>query len=78
MQRVRESIAPYTRFVRTEQKRVEMSQARLNEIDQGIADLRTDTEGSSAGKDVPEQAEQEEDMAYHHAVVEPRQHYQGL
>lgn len=78
MQRVRESIAPYTRFVRTEQRRVEMSQARLTEIGRGIADLRTDIEGPNASKEMPEQAEQEEDMAYHHAVVEPRQYYQGL
>ena len=40
IERIRESIAPYTRFVRVEQDRVGTAQARLVEIDKELASLR--------------------------------------
>ncbi|HKP51727.1 MAG TPA: dynamin family protein [Chloroflexia bacterium] len=44
-ERIRESIAPYTRFVRVEQDRVSTAQARLGEIEKELARLRGQIEG---------------------------------
>ena len=42
MQEIREAIAPYTRFVRTEQEKLEQVQAKLNEIQRQSATIRAD------------------------------------
>jgi small GTP-binding protein len=44
IERIRESIAPYTRFVRVEQDRVSTSHAKLTEIEKELARLRAQIE----------------------------------
>jgi small GTP-binding protein len=44
IERIRESIAPYTRFVRVEQDRVSTSQAKLSEIEKDLGRLRAQIE----------------------------------
>jgi small GTP-binding protein len=44
IERIRESIAPYTRFVRVEQDRVSTSQAKLTEIEKELGQLRAQIE----------------------------------
>jgi small GTP-binding protein len=44
LERIREAVAPYTRFVRLEQERVTSADAALERVEQRIADLRTQIE----------------------------------
>ncbi|GHO43532.1 dynamin family protein [Ktedonospora formicarum] len=66
MQRVRDSIAPYTRFVRTEQKRVETTQAGLSRIEKDINVLRIEIQGPQP------KTEEVVQEAVPHAVAQPK------
>lgn len=71
LQRVRDAIAPYTRFVRAEQKRVETTREGLKQIEQGITRLRTEIEGPQPKEEAG--APQETDIAVPHVAQQRQQ-----